>query len=121
VNGSVNTFPRQPLRKWCFLLGRAKEFKARQLGQTSQFFTGVFGEKCQLGSSHHSEKTSEPEAEESPLLEAVTRERLMKTQQAAKYLAYAVMICKFWRLDMALQLLLVPSCVYKLSINPISN
>jgi hypothetical protein len=34
------------------------------------------------------------EAEESPLLEAVTRERLVKTQQAGKRLADAVMICE---------------------------
>jgi hypothetical protein len=42
------------------------------------------------------------EAEESPLLEAVTRERLMKTQQTGKDLAYAVVIFKVWRLAMAL-------------------
>jgi hypothetical protein len=34
------------------------------------------------------------EAEESQLLEAVTRERLMKTQQAEKGLAGVVVICK---------------------------
>jgi hypothetical protein len=33
------------------------------------------------------------EAEEFPLLEAVTRERLVKTQQAVKGLAGAVVIC----------------------------
>jgi hypothetical protein len=33
------------------------------------------------------------EAEESPLLEAVVRERLVKTQQAGKGLAGAVVIC----------------------------
>jgi hypothetical protein len=37
------------------------------------------------------------EAEESPLLEAVTRERLAKTQQAGKGLAGAVVICELWR------------------------
>jgi hypothetical protein len=37
------------------------------------------------------------EAEESPLLEAVTRERLVKTQQAGKGLASAVVICVLWR------------------------
>jgi hypothetical protein len=41
-------------------------------------------------------------AEKSPLLEALTRERLMKTQQAGKGLACAVVICKMWRLAMAL-------------------
>jgi hypothetical protein len=33
------------------------------------------------------------EAEESPLLEAVARERLVKTQQAGKGLADVVVIC----------------------------
>jgi hypothetical protein len=41
-------------------------------------------------------------AEESPLLEAVTRERLVKTQQAAKYLVGAVVICELWRLSVVL-------------------
>jgi hypothetical protein len=42
------------------------------------------------------------EAEESPLLEAVARERLVKTQQAGKGLAGAVVICKAWRLVVVL-------------------
>jgi hypothetical protein len=37
------------------------------------------------------------EIEESPLLEAVARERLVKTQQAGKGLAGAVVICELWR------------------------
>jgi hypothetical protein len=41
------------------------------------------------------------EAEESPLLEAVTRERLVKIQQDRKDLACAV-ICKAWRSSMVL-------------------
>jgi hypothetical protein len=40
--------------------------------------------------------------EGSPLLEAVTRERLVKTQQAGKGLAGAVVICELWRLAVAL-------------------
>jgi hypothetical protein len=40
------------------------------------------------------------ETEESPLLEAVTREWRMKTQQNGKNLACAVVICKMWRLAM---------------------
>jgi hypothetical protein len=39
------------------------------------------------------ERTLAREAEESPLLETVTGERLVKTQQAGKGLAGAVMIC----------------------------
>jgi hypothetical protein len=42
------------------------------------------------------------EAEQFPLLEAVSRERLVKTQQALKGLAVAVVICEFWRLAVAL-------------------
>jgi hypothetical protein len=42
------------------------------------------------------------EAEESPLLEAVARERLVKTQQAGKSLAGTVVICELWRLAVAL-------------------
>jgi hypothetical protein len=36
------------------------------------------------------------------LLEAVAREGLLKTQQAGKGLAGAVVICKVWRLEVAL-------------------
>jgi hypothetical protein len=43
-----------------------------------------------------------PEAEDTPLLEAVARERLVKTQQAGKVLACAAVICKLWTLAMAL-------------------
>jgi hypothetical protein len=42
------------------------------------------------------------ETEESPLLEAVGRERLVKTQQAEKGLARAVVIRELWRLALAL-------------------
>jgi hypothetical protein len=42
------------------------------------------------------------EAEETPLLEAVTREQLVKTQQAGKDLAGAVVISEVWRLVMGL-------------------
>jgi hypothetical protein len=42
------------------------------------------------------------EAEESPLLEAFARKRLLKTQQAVKGLAGVVVICEFWKLAMAL-------------------
>jgi hypothetical protein len=41
------------------------------------------------------------EGEESPLVEAVTSERLVKTQQTGKDLACAVVICKVRRLIMA--------------------
>jgi hypothetical protein len=56
----------------------------------------------QLEVSRRSERTRACEAEESPLLEAVDRERLVKTEQAGKDFAGAVMICEVWRLAMAL-------------------
>jgi hypothetical protein len=42
------------------------------------------------------------EAEESPPLEAVARERVVKTQQAGKDLAGSVVICKAWRSAIAI-------------------
>jgi hypothetical protein len=42
------------------------------------------------------------ETEESPLLEAVAREQLLKSQQAGKRLADTVVICEFWRSAVAL-------------------
>jgi hypothetical protein len=37
------------------------------------------------------------EAEDYPMLEAISRERLVKTQQASKGLAGAVLICEMWK------------------------
>jgi hypothetical protein len=42
------------------------------------------------------------EAEESSLSEATAKEWLMKSQQAGKGLAGAVVICELWRLVMGL-------------------
>jgi hypothetical protein len=42
------------------------------------------------------------EAEEFLLLEAVTRERLVKIQQVVEGLASASVICELWRLAVAL-------------------
>jgi hypothetical protein len=69
--------------------------------QPNQFCTGVCDEKSVGRQPPFGEDLSE-EAEESPLLEAVTRERLVMTQQAGKDLACAVVICKVWRLAMTL-------------------
>jgi hypothetical protein len=52
------------------------------------------------------------EAEASPVLEAIARERLV-TQQTGKDLMGAVVICELWRLAVALYLLLLTSHVYK--------
>jgi hypothetical protein len=42
------------------------------------------------------------EAEESPMLEAVARKRLVKTLQAGEDLVFVAVICKVWILQMAL-------------------
>jgi hypothetical protein len=48
------------------------------------------------------ERTSACEAEESPLLEVIARERPVKAQRAGKDFAGAVVICELWRLAVAL-------------------
>jgi hypothetical protein len=48
------------------------------------------------------DKTWAREAEESPLLEAVLWEQLVKTKQTGKGLAGAVVIYELWRLAVAL-------------------
>jgi hypothetical protein len=48
------------------------------------------------------ERTSSCEAEESPLLETIASEWLVKTQQAGKGLGCAVVICELWRIAVAL-------------------
>jgi hypothetical protein len=55
-----------------------------------------------VSSIRESVKKRDAETEESPLLEAVTRGRLVKTQQAGKGLARAVVICELCRLAVAL-------------------
>jgi hypothetical protein len=79
------------LETGCFYVVRAEELSLRQLGQPSQFCTGV----CE-------ERTWAREAEKSPLIEAVARERLVKTQQDEKGLADAVVIYELWRLAVVL-------------------
>jgi hypothetical protein len=44
------------------------------------------------------DRTWAREAEESPLLEVVVRERLVKTQQDGNGLPVALVICELWRL-----------------------
>jgi hypothetical protein len=62
------------------------------------------------------ERTWAFEIEESPLLEAVAREWLVKTQQAGKGLACAVVVCELWRLAVVLQLR-----VCKWSVDPFTD
>jgi hypothetical protein len=60
-------------------------------------------------------------AEKSPLLEAITRTRQVEIMQAGEELSLAAVICKVWRLAMALQLSVVMSYMYKCSVNPFTN
>jgi hypothetical protein len=48
------------------------------------------------------DRTSSRETEECPLLKAVARERLVKTEQSGKGLAGIMVICELWRLVVAL-------------------
>jgi hypothetical protein len=48
------------------------------------------------------DRTGVHEAREPPLLEAVAREHLVKTQQAGKGIVNAVVICELWRLAVVL-------------------
>jgi hypothetical protein len=50
-----------------------------------------------VGGEPPSRKDFSAEAEKSTLVEAVTRERLVTTQQAGKSLANAVVICELWK------------------------
>jgi hypothetical protein len=81
---------------------RAKGYKEENGVQPSQFCTTVCEEISQLEGSLRSGTTWACEAEESPLLEAVAREGFVKTQQAGKDLAGALVIYELWRLAMAL-------------------
>jgi hypothetical protein len=81
---------------------RAEELYGRSLGQPSQFCTEVCEENSSIRREPTCREDLSEEADESPLLEAVTRKRLLKTQQSGKYLAYAVVICELWRSALAL-------------------
>jgi hypothetical protein len=54
-------------------------------------------------------------------LRAVTRQLLVKALQVGEDLVCALVICKVWKLPMALELSVTTSRVLKWSINPISN
>jgi hypothetical protein len=75
----------------CFVFGPCRDVINSRLIVSSQFCIGV----CK-------ERTSGCKAEESPLLVAVARERLVKRQQAGKGLSGAMVICGLWRLAVAL-------------------
>jgi hypothetical protein len=70
-----------------------------------EFVLKITGATQSVGLSSVRETTKRDlsaEAEGSPMLETVARKRLVKTQQAGKGLAGAVVICESWRLAMAL-------------------
>jgi hypothetical protein len=77
-------------------LGRALQERLRRDGAIVEL-TGV-----QAWDIRRTVPTWTQEAEEPPLLEAVARDRLLRTKQAGKYLSGAVVICKVWRLARAL-------------------
>jgi hypothetical protein len=72
-----------------FLRGPYRDVISKGQSQDRELCTGV----CE-------ERTWARESEEYPLLEAVARERLVKTQQDRKSLAGAVVICELSRLAM---------------------
>jgi hypothetical protein len=59
-------------------------------------------ESVQLRHVRRTGRTREREAEESLLLEGVATEQLLKTLLAWRFLVFATVICKVWRLAMAL-------------------
>jgi hypothetical protein len=78
-------FPQQQTRKKHTCLNVVRAETRLQL---SQFCAGICEEKRQLEGSRRSERTSAREADESPMLEAVAREWLVKIQQAGKDFEY---------------------------------
>jgi hypothetical protein len=106
-NGSVNTFPRKLLMQQLSCNnGKGMFLRWSVLRCNNQGTKSVLYEVCE-------ERSWAREAEESPLLEAVVRERLVKKQQAGKGLACGVLICELRRLALALY--------YKWSINRVTN
>jgi hypothetical protein len=91
-----------------FLRGPCRVVILKTIGATEWVVSSV--EFCTGGCE---ERIWAREAEDSQLLEAVIRERLVKTQQAGKCLAGAVVICELWRLAVALYLFVDPGRVYK--------
>jgi hypothetical protein len=87
-NGWVNTFRQQEKRNATIedLSSIWSVLRCCKLSLV-EFCTGVY-----------EERTWAHEAEESPLLEAVVRERLVKIKQAGKGLAGGVMICELWEI-----------------------
>jgi hypothetical protein len=71
-------------------------------------------EKICMGSCD--KRTLACEAEESPLLDAIAKEWLVKTKQAGKGLSGPVVIWEVWKSVIALQILVVPGNKVKLTM-----
>jgi hypothetical protein len=78
-------------------------------------------EKIQLLDIRRTGRTWARETEESPLLTCVKRKRLLETLRAVEDLMFAAVICEVCRSAIALCLLVVPSAMYKWSINPFTS
>jgi hypothetical protein len=96
-NGSVNTFPLLGSR---FLTMQHLDFKNGEMFSTWSvtrcYKQGTRLDPVQLLRRWPDENGVIAEAEESPILEAVTRKRLVKTLQAAEDLVFAALICNVW-------------------------
>jgi hypothetical protein len=96
----------------CFLLGPPRDYINRTLGQIERAESSVAG---YLPNSND----VSIEAEESQLLKAVARERIVKTLQAGEDLVFGAVNCKMWKAVIVLLLFVVTTC--KLSVNLFTN
>jgi hypothetical protein len=78
-----------------------RSYKEDNLGNQISSVTGS-AKKKSVGREPPFREDLSAEAEESPLLQAVTRERLVIRQHVGRDLVCVVVICKMWRLAMVL-------------------
>jgi hypothetical protein len=86
-SGSVNAFPRKRLvyeNERCCLAGLCRRYIRKRVGAIKSVLYGSLWGKESIGREPPFRKELCVEVEEFPLLEAVVRERLVKTQQAGK-------------------------------------
>jgi hypothetical protein len=75
ISVAMNTHTQQKnRRKWCFLCGPCRGYILRNSYRLS----------CEIGTSQRGPEPWDMEAEESMMLGAITRRRLVKTQQTEK-------------------------------------
>jgi hypothetical protein len=126
-NGSVNTFQ---LLGSIFIIMQQLDYNKRKKGVSTcsvprSYLEDSWGDlvsSVEFCTGDFEEKTWALEAEESQLLEVVTRERLLKTQQAGKRLSWC---CDdLWIVEISGDSVLTCSsdwCVYMWSINPFTK